>query len=110
MEEMEKLENLEFRVFLEGLVPWAPLEIRDQWEIREQKDLLEFLDPLAQEETLEKMVLLVFLGPLDKLAQQEREVWLDLLAQEVSKECPDHLARMARLAGMVLQECKVPLV
>jgi len=45
MEEMEKLESLEFRVFLEGLVPWAPLEIRDQWEIREQKDLLEFLDP-----------------------------------------------------------------
>ena len=105
---MEKLESLEFRVFLVDLAQWVHLEIRVPWEIKELKDLLEFQDHQALEEILARMEQQVSQGLLDRLDQLEREAWWALLEPEDSKECQDHQERMENQAEMEQLECRDP--
>merc|ERR1719376_462955 len=110
MDRMEKLENQDFKVFLEGLAQWELLVIRDLLEIRVPKDLLEYPDHQELGVTQAKMDVQVEVDHQDKLDQQEKEVYQEVLDQEVSKECLVLLERMAWLGKMERLVCKDHLV
>ena len=84
---MENLVKQESKVSLANLDQWVLQETRVQWETRVKKDLLVCQDHKVQEVTLAKMEPQVYQVHQDKLVQQEREVWLDHLDPEDSKEC-----------------------
>merc|ERR1719376_1371903 len=110
MYRMEKPENQDFKVFLEGLAQWVLLVIRDQLVIKVLKDLLEYQDHQELGVTQEKMDVQAEVDHQDKLDQQEKEVYQEVLDQEVSKECLVLLERMAWLEKMERQVCKDHLV
>jgi len=110
MDRMEKLENQDFKVFLEGLAQWELLVIRDLLEIRVPKDLLEYLDHQELGVTQAKMDVQAEVDHQDKLDLQEKEVYQEVPDQEVSKECLVLLARMAWLGKMERLVCKDHLV
>jgi len=74
MEEMAKLESLEFRVYLEDQVQWEVLETKDQWVIKAKRDHQESQDQWDLEVILARMGLQEFLVHLVKLALLVREV------------------------------------
>merc|ERR1719376_415652 len=88
MDRMEKLENQDFKVYLEGLAQWVLLVIRDLLVIRVPKDLLEYQDHQELGVTQAKM---------DVQAEVD---------QQVSKECLVPLERMAWLEKMERPVCK----
>jgi len=110
MDRMEKLENQDFKVFLEGLAQWELLVIRDLLGIRVPKDLLEYQDHQELGVTQAKMDVQAEVDHQDKLDQQEKEVYQEVLDQEVSKECLVLLERMAWLEKMERPVCKDHLV
>merc|ERR1712098_31523 len=106
MDRMVKLENLVFKVFLEGLVLWELLEIRVPLVIKVLKVLLEYLVHLELGVTLVKMDVQEEVDHQATLDQQEKEDYLAVLGQEVSKECQVLLGRMVWLVKMEKQVCK----
>jgi len=110
MDRMEKLENQDFKVFLEGLAQWELLVIRDLLGIRVLKDLLEYRGHQELGVTQAKMDVQAEVDHQDKLDQQEKEVYQEVPDQEVSKECLVLLERMAWLGKMERLVCKDHLV
>lgn len=110
MDRMEKPENQDFKVFLEGLAQWVLLVIRDLLVIRVLKDLLEYQDHQELGVTQAKMAVQAEVDHQDKLDQQEKGVYQEVLDQEVSKECLVLLERMAWLEKMERLVCKDHLV
>jgi hypothetical protein len=106
MEEMGKLENLDFREFLVGLVLWVHLEIRDQLVTKDQKVLQVCQGHPEQEVIQEKMACLEELGHLDNLVLQEKEAYLEVQDQEVSRVCLVPLERMVCLEKMERLACR----
>jgi len=107
MAETGKLVNLVFRESLGGLGQWEHQGTRVQWEIRELKDLQEFLVRLDHEETLARMVHLEHPDHLVSLDLLEREEWLGLPGPEVSKECQVRRVKMENQGEMERLVCKV---
>jgi len=110
MDRMEKLENPDFKVFLEGLAQWEPLVIRDLLGIRVLKDLLEYRGHQELGVTQAKMDVQAEVDHQDTLDQQEKEVYQEVPDQEVSKECLVLLERMVWLGKMERLVCKDHLV
>lgn len=106
MDRMEKLENQDFKVFLEGLAQWELLVIRGLLVIRVLKGLRECQDHQELGVTQAKMDAQAEVDHQDKLDQQEKEVYQEVLDQEVSKECLVLLERMAWLEKMERPVCK----
>lgn len=110
MARMEKLENPDSKAFLEGLAQWVLLVIRDLLVIRVLRDLLECQGHQELGVTQAKMDVQAEVDHQDRLDQQEKEVYQEVLDQEVSKECLVHLERMAWLEKMERPVCKDHLV
>jgi len=106
---MGKLENLDFKVFLVGQVQWVHLEIRDLLVIKALKVLLVCQVHQVQEETQEKMGILEEQANLASLVLQEKEVYLEVQDQEVSRVCLVHQEKMALLGKMEKLVCRDPL-
>merc|ERR1712098_124017 len=106
MDRMVKLESLVFKVFLEDLVLWELLEIRVRLVIKVLKVLLEYLVHPELGVTLAKMDVQEEVDHPEILDQQEKEDYLAVLGQEVSRECQVLLERMVWLVKMEKQVCK----
>lgn len=106
MDKMERLESLDFKVFLVGLALWVLLVTRDLLVIKVQKVLLVCQGHLELEVMPAKMGVQEEVDHQDNLGQQEKEVYLEALDQEVSKVCLGLLERMVWLAKMEKLACK----
>lgn len=95
MDKMGKLGSLGFKVFLVGQVQWVRLEIRDLLVIKVLKVLVEYLVHQVHEEIQEKMGILEEQVNLASPVLQEKEAYLEVQGQEVSRVCLVLQAKMA---------------
>lgn len=97
---MGRQESLVFRVFLEDLVQWELLEIRDQLVTKVQKVPLVYQGHLEQEVIQARMVCPEELDHQDNLVQLGKEVCPAVQDQEDSRVCLVLLERTVWLEKM----------
>jgi len=106
LDRMVRTEKMDLKVCKAFRGPWDPLETRDQWVNRVDKETLECLVSRDPEETLARTVSLGTLDLLDHLDPLESEVRPVHLDPEASKVCQDPQERTGWQDEMVRQDFK----